>query len=72
MGNKYDPINLRAYNYDVCFESEESLMKKANEKFTDLPPMPPLEGNEEELKEGIGLKILTPNKLLPRLPLLLA
>ena len=47
LGNKYDPINLRAYNYDVCFESEESLMKKANEKFTDLLPMPPLEGNEE-------------------------
>ena len=40
-------------------------------KFTDLPPMSPLEGNEEELKEGKGLKILTPNKLLTRLPLLL-
>ena len=27
--------------------------------------MPPLEGN---VKEGTGLKILTPNKLLTRLP----
>ena len=29
--------------------------------------MPPLEGEEEELKEGKRLKILTPNKLLTRL-----
>ena len=34
--------------------------------------MPPLEGNEEEVKEGKELKILTPNKLLTRLPILLA
>ena len=32
--------------------------------------MPPLESNEEE-KKGTGLKILTPNKLLTRLPILL-
>ena len=36
-----------------------------------LSDMPPLEG-DEEVKEGKGLKILTPNKLLPRLPILLA
>ena len=29
------------------------------------------EGNEEELKERTGLKNLTPNKLLTRIPLLL-
>ena len=34
--------------------------------------MPPLEGDEEEVKEGKRLKILTPNKLLTRLPILLA
>ena len=34
--------------------------------------MPPLERDEEKLKEGKGLKILTPNKLLTRLPILLA
>ena len=34
--------------------------------------MPPLEGNEEELKERTGLKVLTPNKLLTRLPILSA
>ena len=34
--------------------------------------MPSLEGDEEEVKEEKGLKILTPNKLLTRLPILLA
>ena len=32
--------------------------------------MPPLEG-DEEVKEGKGLKILTPNKFLTRLSILL-
>ena len=31
-----------------------------------------LEDDEEEEKEGTGMKILTPNKLLARLPVLLA
>ena len=34
--------------------------------------MPPLEGDEEEIKKGKGLKILTPNELLTRLSVLLA
>ena len=34
--------------------------------------MPSLESDEEELKEGKGLKVLTPKKLLTRLPILLA
>lgn len=33
--------------------------------------MPPLEGDEEEVKEGTVLKIWTPNKLLTRFPVLL-
>ena len=33
--------------------------------------MPPLEGDEEEVREGKGFKILAPNKLLTRLPILL-
>ena len=75
MGNIYNPINLflETYNYDVWFESEESPDKtKTNKKSTHLPPMPPLEEDQEEVKEGKGLKILTPNKLLTRLPVLLA
>ena len=64
--NKYDPINLflEAYNYDVWFESEESSnTTKTDEKFTDLPPKPPLEGDEEKVKEKKELKILTLSKL---------
>ena len=34
--------------------------------------MPPLESDEEEVKEGKELKMLTPNKLLTRLPISLA
>ena len=34
--------------------------------------MPLIEGDEDELKERKGLKLLTPNKLLNRLPILLA
>ena len=34
--------------------------------------MPPLKGDEEEVKVGKGLKLLSPNKLLIRLPILLA
>ena len=34
--------------------------------------MPPLEGDEEELRDRKGLKILTPNKLLTRLLILLS
>ena len=34
--------------------------------------MPPLKYDEEEVKERKGLKVLTPNKLLTRIPILLA
>ena len=34
--------------------------------------MPSLEIDEKEVKKGKGLKILTPSKLLSRLPILLA
>ena len=42
-----------------------------SEEFIDIPDMPPLEG-DEKVKEGKGLKILIPNKLLTRFPILLA
>ena len=42
------------------------------EESTDLSDMPSLEGDKEEVKEGKGLKILTPKKLLDSLPILLA
>ena len=37
----------------------------------DLSDMEPLDGVEEELKEGKGLKIFTRNKLFTSLPILL-
>ena len=46
--------------------------EKVIKNSVDLSDMPPLEDDEEEVKEGIGLKISTPNKLLNRLPILLA
>ena len=64
MGNKYDPINLilETYNYNIWFENEES--DDTTSRKSDLSDMPPIEGDKEEVKEGKGLKILTPNKLL--------
>ena len=44
--------------------------KKWWKESVDLSGIPPLEG-DEEVKEGKGLKILTPNKLLTLLPVLL-
>ena len=76
LGNKYKPIKLflETNNYNVWFENEESAdtTKKSDKKESvNLSDMSPLEG-DEKVKEGKGLKILTPNKLLTRLPALLA
>ena len=51
-------------------EKNNLLTKK--EESVDLSDMTPLECDEEEVKEGKGLTILTPNKLLTRFPMLLA
>ena len=55
------------------FENEEltdaTSRKGDNEGSVDLSDMPPLE-DDEKVKEGKGLKLLTPNKLLTRLPIL--
>ena len=72
---KYDPVNLAfdRYDYDKWFKEElENLspnqpIEDDEEKIDDLPP---LKGDEGKLKEGKGLKILTTNKLLTRLPIL--
>ena len=72
MGRKYDPTNLilDAYNYDKWYteESEYSTAKNDEEELDDLPPLE----DYKEVKEGRGLKILTTNKLLTRLSVLLA
>ena len=45
---------------------------KDDEEFADIEILPLLEGDEEEVKKEKGLKVLTPDKLLTRLPILLA
>ena len=58
---------------DKDFTDTSSLEGDDNcDKFIDIPDTPPLDRDEEEVKEGKGLKILTPNKLLTRLPIWLA
>ena len=62
-------------NYYPWFENEKRGDKKESvdkEESADLNDMPPLEGDEEEVKKRKGLKSLTPNKLLTRLTILLA
>ena len=56
--------------YNEESTDEEELTDK--EESVDLSNMPSPEGDEEKVKEGNGLKILTPNKLLTRLTILLA
>ena len=62
------------YNY-VWFENEELTDKTSRisdkEESLDLSDMSLLEGNEEEVKEGKVLNVLTLNKFLIRLPILL-
>ena len=55
MDKKYDP------------ERVKSRRQTSNHK--DLLEMKLLEIDENEVKEGKGLKVLTPNKLLTRLPI---
>ena len=58
---KFNTINVnhKDFDYDWWFAEEELDNKILN-------------GEEQELKEEKGIKILTPNKLLIRLPVLLA
>ena len=56
MEHKYKPksLFLKACNYDLCLENEKSTDKKdLNDKneSVDLSDMPPMEGDEEEIKE---------------------
>ena len=52
-------------------EEEMVKLRRQKEESEDLTDMLSLEG-DEEVKEGKGLKILTPKKSLARLPILLA
>ena len=66
---KFNDLFLEGNNYNEWFDIQDE--KESDEKKTlegDISNMPPLEGDEEEAKAGKGLKILTPNKLLTKLP----
>ena len=71
FGDNYDPeiLFFKGCDCSVLLETKEESTDK--EEYVDLSNMPPLEGDEDEVKEGKGLKILTANKLI-RLPILLA
>ena len=80
IDSKYNPANLTIDGYDY---NEWYKVKSGEEK--ELENLPPLEGDEEkhysipctpilkgDKKEERGLKISTSNKILTRLPILLA
>ena len=63
----------RQKTYDKeLFDRSSNSTDENNDEFIDITDTPPLEGDEEGVKEGEGLEILTPNKFLSRLPILLA
>ena len=79
MDKKYDPENLLLQG-QRCIESKKEKSKSQPEETIaervklrrQKADISSLERDEEEVKDGKGLKMLTPNKLLARLPILLA
>ena len=69
MAPKYDPASLTFISYDHQHwykkESDDTTVKD-DEK--ELYVLPPLKGDEEEVKKEKRLKVLTPKKLLTGLP----
>ena len=67
-------LMLNTYGYKGWLPEKEldysTLKGYEKEELDDGVSMPKLE--DEEVKEGTGIKILTPNKPLARLPVLLA
>ena len=66
-------INLILLSYFLKHITMPSLKMKnrlIQQQKSDIPSMAPLE-QDDEVKEGKGLKFLTPNKLLTRLPIIL-
>ena len=72
LGDKYNSEKLFLEGYDYIIWSENKKESTDKEEPIDVPPMPPLEGDEEDVKEGKRLKILTSKNLLTSLPMLLA
>ena len=75
LGGKYDSESLfhEEYNYSMWSENKELIDKEEltdKEEHIDLFDMPPLEGDEEEGREGKRIRTLPSNKLLTTLPIL--
>ena len=71
---KEDEEKSKSQPEDAIAERVKLRRQKADDnsdEFVDIPDMPPLEVDEEEVKNGKGLKRLTPNKFLTRLSMLL-
>ena len=48
-------------NYKDLFYTSSRSTDDDSDEFSDILDMPPLESDEKEVREGNGLKILTPN-----------
>ena len=77
MNSKYKPKELfiKGYDYNDWYKNVEQSDKEESsdkEETVNLSDMSPLECDEEEVKEGEGLKILTTDKQLIRFTTLLA
>ena len=78
LGYNFILINLKIKGYDygelyneTSDEDYDDYDDFEEEEYINLSDMSPWERDEEEVKEGKELKLLTPNKLLTRLPILL-
>ena len=56
MADKYEIEKLFLEEYDYSVSSENKEGSTDRKELTDVPPMLPLEGVEEELKAETGLK----------------
>ena len=65
MNLKYDPMNFTLDAYD-----DEEQFKKENKESVDILSMLSLEGDDEKVKGENGIKILTSNKILTKIPVL--
>ena len=71
---KEDEEKSKSQPEDAIAERVKLRRQKADDnsdEFIDISDMPPLDVDEEEVKNGKGLKRLTPNKFLTRLSILL-
>ena len=72
MADSLKPIHSKIQQKKTDKEElSDTTINSDNKESVDLSDMPSLEDNEK-VKEGKGLKILTPNKLLTTLSILLA